>query len=480
MVSMYDRIRKDAKFQCKRLAKALFGLCACIMASQTMAQEGEQFSLTGQPTVLFDGGSGALTGEYNGISYLIIDGYAVAQGDMVLGRVLPDGSLALTAQTRGLGQSSAFERWPDGIIPYQFNDSVSQVQRDRAQEAIAHWNTNTRIKLVRRTDENAENYADYISFELSAGCASYVGKKGGAQNVWLADNCTVGSIIHEIGHAIGLFHEHTRPDRDNFVQVHLENVSGDKEVNFEVIDVGAATYSEYDYGSIMHYGEYFFSNNGERSISVPDGVLVGQRDALSAKDISSINTMYATDLKLDVSTRGNEANTQIDLLVTNLGDLGAAELELVANWGDDADWLSISTGSGWDCKQFGPDLRCTRASLRGVSSNNFIVLVDAGSSSTENLKIRVESRTLDTDLNNNTFNDVIVQVDPVAPPPPMSNQDDTTEPPTTDSTGSSTDNVNSGTPVAAAANSAEESDGGGGAALYFLVLLFGWVLKRAR
>ena len=52
--------------------------------------------------------------------------------------------------------------------------------------------------------------------------------------------------------------------------------------------------SLYDYDSIMHYGSYAFSSNGKKTI-VPiqdPAATIGQRDDLSAKDISELNTLY--------------------------------------------------------------------------------------------------------------------------------------------------------------------------------------------
>lgn len=396
-------------FKTKRLTRTIAVLLSlCASTGVAMAQEGEQFSLTQQPSMLFDdGGSGTLTGSVNGIPYEIVQGHAIAQGDMVLGRLFADGRLEIPAQARGLGLAGEFDRWPDGIVPFQFQNDVSQIQRDRALEAIAHWNAKTGMKLVSRNADNEEDYKDYITFETSNGCASWVGRVGGEQAVWLADSCTVGSIIHEIGHAIGLFHEHTRPDRDNYVTVNLNNVSSGKEINFEKIEAGAANFSDYDYGSIMHYGEYFFSNNGERSISAPDGVTVGQREALSDDDAKSVNQMYATDLRLDVTTEALDKNTRIDVLVSNIGALGANTLKLTASMPANSDWLSVSAESGWDCRQFENELRCTRPTLAERRDSSFSILVDPGTDSINELTVRIESRTLDTELNNNVLNDTI-------------------------------------------------------------------------
>ena len=62
-----------------------------------------------------------------------------------------------------------------------------------------------------------------------------------------------GTILHEFIHAWGYFHEHVRPDRDNYVKVHMQNVKSDMRENFRK-QKDSCTYGvPYDGNSIMHY-----------------------------------------------------------------------------------------------------------------------------------------------------------------------------------------------------------------------------------
>lgn len=55
-------------------------------------------------------------------------------------------------------------------------------------------------------------------------CASYVGCQGGEQPVYFSQSCTIGNLCHEILHALGLHHEHTRVDRDEHITVVWESI----------------------------------------------------------------------------------------------------------------------------------------------------------------------------------------------------------------------------------------------------------------
>ena len=43
-------------------------------------------------------------------------------------------------------------------------------------------------------------------------------------DIVLGDNCGNATALHELGHTLGLLHEHTRPDRDKFILVNDSGV----------------------------------------------------------------------------------------------------------------------------------------------------------------------------------------------------------------------------------------------------------------
>ncbi|MFK7995445.1 MAG: M12 family metallopeptidase [Granulosicoccus sp.] len=345
-------------------------------------------------------------GFSHGFSYEIIQGHAVLEGDILLGPVDENGQIPTRPRARGIGKSDSFGRWPDGIVVYERPDGSSKIQQDNVAAAIAHWNEKTTLSFVERTEENASQYPHYIQFQSTQSCASHVGMIGGPQPIYISDACSTGSIIHEIGHAVGLFHEHTRVDRDNFVQIDWNEVVEGKDINFNIQSANVATYSDYDYGSIMHYGEVFFSKSGLPTIIVADGIKIGQREALSPLDIESANAMYETDLALGppISTTTDD-DLEIDVTTYNMGNLGAHQLQLVVQLKNDSVWKGVSNNSDWNCLALGAELSCTRDTMREQSESRFTILADPGTATSEDLSIRLISRTQDSDLSNNALND---------------------------------------------------------------------------
>ena len=70
--------------------------------------------------------------------------------------------------------------------------------------------------------------------------------------------------VHELLHTLGFVHEHTRPDRDDFISINYDNIEPGEEKNFEKRPHGTSDFFEkgsvdskntpYDVLSLLHYG----------------------------------------------------------------------------------------------------------------------------------------------------------------------------------------------------------------------------------
>lgn len=184
-------------------------------------------------------------------------------------------------------------RWPDNLMIYKIADDLPQ--KERVTLAISHWESRTNMRFKERTNET-----DYVLFAPGQGCSSFLGKIGGVQRITLSTGCPTGTVIHEIGHAAGIFHEQNRKDRDQYVTINFENIREGFEHNFQTyIQRGrsGAEYTEaFDFGSIMMYGPTFFTKNGRPTITKKDGSTYDiNRFELSDLDIEGINKMYPRD-----------------------------------------------------------------------------------------------------------------------------------------------------------------------------------------
>ncbi len=231
------------------------------------------------------------------VRYQIVDGMAVYHGDVLLGPAHLVATLyaapRVAAPAEGAHYATAHSasslRWPGGVIPYEIDASAAG-KRPMIDWAVATVSGHSVVKLRPRTFADQ----DYVVFtQLGANnCSSYVGRIGGPQPIHVAGCTERGSVVHEIGHAAGLFHEQERADRDAYVTIVWSEISPGFESEFEIhketVDLGA-----YDYGSIMHYSRGAYSKSGNPTIvpKVPNAV-IGQREALSPGDAAGLAALY--------------------------------------------------------------------------------------------------------------------------------------------------------------------------------------------
>uniref|UniRef100_A0A914URD6 Metalloendopeptidase n=1 Tax=Plectus sambesii TaxID=2011161 RepID=A0A914URD6_9BILA len=187
-----------------------------------------------------------------------------------------------------------YYRWPANIIPYTIATNFTATERAIIADALSDMMIKTCYKFVGRTNE-----IDYVNIVKRGGCSSPVGKRGKSQDLSLGNGCVYIDIIqHEMMHAIGLFHEQSRADRDQYVEVLSQNIQNGKLHDFNKYGLDFIDHlgQPYDYYSIMHYEGTAFTKSGAETIrpvasARAKGIKLERRTEMSPIDIKKLNIM---------------------------------------------------------------------------------------------------------------------------------------------------------------------------------------------
>lgn len=287
----------------------------------------------------------------------VTPGYTIVEGDIQLPIEVVN-ALRNGEELRSKPPQATFDSarlWPNGIVPFRFetvcaatsscnmaptSGCVSAANQTAMRAAMATLEAVANIDFRQCANNNCGgNNAPHILVRdstsdtiVGAGnvCQgasrnnSAVGRQGVVQTLNIVSWGSNFIIVHELLHALGFFHEHTRPDRNTFVDATslCNNVQGgcigDVYFNNFPVAGGATAYGFYDFDSVMHYGQCSFSSNpncpatdmafpdGGITLRVrapfntqtsPDGVTwqaaIGQRTRLSELDRLTVSLLYA-------------------------------------------------------------------------------------------------------------------------------------------------------------------------------------------
>lgn len=313
----------------------------------------------------------------------------------------------------GIGPNSG-RRWPGGVIPYTFAPGLDATTASTIRNAMTEWEQRTggAVRFVPR-----QNQMDYVEIQYAdpqtpcLNTSPQIGRNGGRQPLFtgrpLSKACLIPTYLalHELGHVIGLIHEHQRQESRQVIAVHLDRVqvpSGkDRRVaesQFTVIPEHMPTPSNWDptyYGgydlqldargnvvalSIMHYSSRTNSRDPLNPIlTLQSGSEIPQANALSPGDVATVRSIYGF---CDSAIGEWEAGTRLGELprpARHVSRLYAAVLDRNPGAAEVDYWLGVAGGQ--TVLQLAKQLTCSAEARRKrvVSSYRGFLKRDPGS-----------------------------------------------------------------------------------------------------
>ncbi len=298
-------------------------------------------------------GEALINGRVANISYERVNGRNILEGDIVI----PDEDILDNNGSKIRSVVETARLWENNVVHYQIANNVHD--ENLIREAVAYWAEKSNLTFIE------SSYDNYIEFIPATGCWSYIGcLDTGRQEIGIADWASKGNVVHEIGHAMGLEHEHTRADRDNTVIINWNNIEWGRDHNFQINN--SATHNDvgaFDFNSVMLYPSSAFSIGGPTITRLDGSTFSAQRDSLSPGDLAGVKSIYGQN---DAYYKIVSVHSGKVLDVAGLSTENGANIyqwEYVG--GDNQMWKFVHAGDGYytiACKRSGKYLDVSGAS----------------------------------------------------------------------------------------------------------------------
>jgi len=194
--------------------------------------------------------------------------------------------------------------WPNATILYDKN--ITHPLKNEILSAMTYISSLTNLCFKGVEDEQYKLVFENVEgSEVGGTFEGYWGGLVDEHNVQLGSNASRETIIHELLHTAGLFHEHSRDDRDEYITVNTANILSFAQSQYDNENSGSQDFGEsYDFLSIMHYPPSAHSNGLGPTFSLLPAYahmegIVGQANQMSPGDIAAINELYPDPTNCD-------------------------------------------------------------------------------------------------------------------------------------------------------------------------------------
>jgi len=191
--------------------------------------------------------------------------------------------------------------WPGGILYFKYDRSVTATQKVIFANACLAWSAGANIQCTESSTQPSAItiYSGNVNQSKVGCCAGPLTLYNWNEN---------GVVEHELAHALGMIHEQSRSDRDDYVRINIPNIVAGALHNYDKVAT-SRNLSPYDYHSIMHYGLCDFSIN-------PNCMYIPNDPNEPAEKKTIVPVLCNTDLEAQIGTHGNRAGppTPYDLM----------------------------------------------------------------------------------------------------------------------------------------------------------------------